>query len=257
MQTMMMLNSDLWSHVVEYLNNHEIYTCTLTLNQELYKVSFKSLLKTNHQFQQLCCSDYVDTVKQFLLDESIDPSFNDCICLQWACMFGSTSVVKELLRDGRVNVTCNDNHPIRWSSFFGHVDIVKLLLKDSKVDPCADNYFAIREAYVNGHLDVVDVLSQDDRVMNSCWQELPQVSQQQQECHKQSLPVEKHKISHQSTHHHDHSSCKFQVNTEEQCQRRKELREKIKYIRFIVTIVLVPVLVIVTMAFRYNMGYYR
>lgn len=109
--------------------------------------------------------NYTRIVKLLLLDNRIDPAWDDSQCLVDASMYGDNSeIVRILLEDGRVDPSDAVNLPIRYACEEGRFNIVALLMEDKRVDPSADNNECIKLASQGGHEEVVSLLLTDPRV---------------------------------------------------------------------------------------------
>jgi len=82
-----------------------------------------------------------------------------------ACQYGALWLVKYLIQQG-IDPSFEDNIAIRIASHNGYLDIVKELLKDQRVDPSINNNYAIDWAIMSDHKDVAKELLKDQRVIN-------------------------------------------------------------------------------------------
>ena len=122
---------------------------------------FEDLTILQQMFQNACCKNKCELVDLLLLDESVDPSFNNNSAIRYASNYGYIAVVDRLLQEKkRVDPSADNNYAICWASNNGHIAVVDRLLQDvrGRVDPSAGDNSAIRLASYNGHIAVVDRL---------------------------------------------------------------------------------------------------
>ena len=127
-----------------------------------------------YEFIEACQIGDFDKVKSLLVNEKVNPTYNNNYAIRLASENGHYNVLKLLLGDNRVinffKIADDSNWAIRWASQNGHYNIVKLLLEDKRVI----NFFkiadrdnlAIRLASKNGHYNIVKLLLEDNRVIN-------------------------------------------------------------------------------------------
>ena len=72
-----------------------------------------------------------------------------------ACKIGDFNTVKSLLVNENVNPIYDNNSAIRWATYNGHYKVVKLLLEDKRINPADYSNYAIQLASRNGHYKIV------------------------------------------------------------------------------------------------------
>jgi ankyrin repeat protein len=112
---------------------------------------------------------HANIVALLLQDGRSNPSAEDNMAIQLACVWGYADVVELLLKDGRVDPTANKNNSISHACSNGHTKVVKLLLRDGRADPTAGNNWDITMASRFGHIGVVKALLRDGRVEVNDW----------------------------------------------------------------------------------------
>lgn len=121
-----------------------------------------SVLQKVMRFAMQC--NHPKVVKELLINNQINPSFDNNTLISWASENGHLEIVEDLVKDDRVNPSANNNLPIRKASRRGHVEIVKVLLKNEQVDPSAEENEALRYSSENGFHEVVKELLKHERV---------------------------------------------------------------------------------------------
>src|SRR3989304_3981375 len=85
------------------------------------------------QFFEACKIGDFDKVKSLLVNENVNPAYNNNYAIQMASYKGHYNIVKLLLEDKRVNPADWNNNSIIWASFSNHYNIIKLLLRNNRV----------------------------------------------------------------------------------------------------------------------------
>lgn len=147
------------------LITHDKYPCGL-ISHICYKSSVFELscARMAYIMARSCFAGYTATVRMFLTDNRIDPTYNNYCCMRYACLKGHTEVVRILLEDGRIDPTvCQDE--LKGVCRNGFTSIVRLFLKDRRIDPSIRDNASLDSASWYGNVDIVRILLEDDRVL--------------------------------------------------------------------------------------------
>lgn len=100
-------------------------------------------------------------VVKFLLEKIDVTNYNHAVVL--AIKKGYTEIVKLLIVNDKVDPSFNNNEFIIEASAKGDIEIVRMLLADKRVDPSANNNKAIRSASEMSRNKIVKILLDNER----------------------------------------------------------------------------------------------
>lgn len=121
-------------------------------------------------FGRVCVLGYTQIIRRLLLDNRIDPSFNDSFSIKAACENGHDEIVQLLLEDDRMDERSKradpaaiKNSPIELAAMGGHIKCVQLLLQDPRIRSGEKYNNAVHVSVEKGYLELVRLFLNDPR----------------------------------------------------------------------------------------------